>query len=496
MDPISYDRRTILAAGSVALAGLAGCLGDAAGDGSEDTDESSSESGESEYDSVDELGSDDEDELVRTDERDGVNFEVVFVNPLLAGGADDHPLREEARENLVFEVSMDAHSGDLTAVDWSERSRLRTSAETEVDDPEWVWVRESDHHPVGYFRVPKTPVDGEPIVHDETTEIELVIEMDEGTASFSWGLGARADGEAASKLYTYVTNAYDGTVSVIDHEDRSVVETVSVADRTSHGIAIDPDGTTVYVGDSDDGTIYPISTDDFEVGAPIEVGSNAHGIDVDPDGRYLYVSGGSVETRGDVAVVDFDDHEVIGGIETDGAGHVNFDPEGRYAYVSNVDLNRIAVVDTEEMELLETVSVGDGPNEAVASPDGTVVYTANVEDDSVSVIDVETWEEVDRISAGEGTHGVDVTPNGDRVWTANRGSNDLTVIDADSRDVIETITDVDGANHLAISPDGSTVYATAPGSDETFVVDSRTFEVLDTIEVGGEPHEIVFGPGR
>lgn len=485
----SYDRRTVLTAtSSVAFAGIAGCLG---------TDPDEVTGNDTEGDSNDvptttDSDAIDSDGLTRTDGLDGVDFTVVFVNPLLDAGATDHPLRDEGQDHLLFEVSMDTHSGDLTDLDWEDRIILRTDDADEIDDLDWVWERESDHHPKGYVRIPKTSVDGNPIISSKTDEIVLEIEMDDGAAKFEWVVGDPAGVETNGAVYAYVTNSYGGTVSVIDHADRTVVETIEVADVTSHGIAVDPDGSTVYVGDGENGTVYPIAADTFEVGDAIAVGSNAHGIDVDPTGRQLYVSGGSVDARGKVTVVDLDDHEVVGRIDTDGAGHVNFGPDGQYAYVSNVDLNQIAVVDTSEMEVLETVPVGDGPNEAVPSPDGRYVYTANVRDDSVSVVEVETWEEVDRIPAGEGTHGIDITPDGAFVWTANRATNDLTVIDTESRAVLETITAVEGANHLTISPDGSTVYATAPGTDETFVVDSRTVELIDRVDVGQEPHEIVF----
>ncbi|MDQ2051701.1 YncE family protein [Natronolimnohabitans sp. A-GB9] len=481
-----YNRRTILlATGGTGLAGLAGCLGG-------ETEGTQDDEGEPEDDTDrDEPEDVEKEELVRTDELEGVNFEVLFVNPLPDGEVDSE-LHDAAEDALVFDVAMDTHSGDLREFDWDARTSLHTSDGVETDDLEWVWVRESDHHPQGYFLVSKTTADGTPVVDDDTDEITLEISIEDGTAEFTWDLEGY-DLESVDVTYqAYVTNSYDGTVSVIDDVEGTVLETVDVAERTSHGIAVTPDGATVYVGDYDDGNVYPISTADLEVGEAIEVGSNAHGVDVDPDGRYLYVSGGSVNVRGDVAVVDLDGHDVVEGIETEGAGHVNFGPEGRYAYVSNVDLNRIAVVDTEEMAVLETVDVGDGPNEAVASPDGQYVYTANVGDDSVSVVDVDTWEEVDRISAGEGTHGIDITPDGEYVWTANRASSDLTVIDAETRGVTETVTDVDGANHLTITPDGSTAYVTAPGADKAFVVDTETFEVTRRIDVGQEPHEIVF----
>jgi YVTN family beta-propeller protein len=360
---------------------------------------------------------------------------------------------------------------------------------------EWVWERESDHHPEGYFRGKKTTNAGQPLLTDEAESIKVTIRgIDDRMVSFTWDLKNLDNQNAPVKasIRSYISNSYSGTITVIDHDAQTAVETIAVADRTSHGIAAHPDGKYIYVGDYEGGNIYVISTNDFEVIETIDVGSNAHGVDIDPSGKYLYVSGGSVNTRGDVVVVDINSYDVVKGIETEGAGHIHFGPDGKYAYVSNVDLNQIAVIDTEAMELLTTVPVGAGPNEAVASPDGAFVYSANVNDDSVSVIKVGRWEEVERIPAGEGTHGIDISPDGKYVWTANRNSNDVTVIDTDARKVIATIAEGEDANHLAITPDGSAVYVTAVRSGEVLIVDSRTFDLIGRIPVGEEPHEIAF----
>lgn len=476
-------RQVLLATGAVALAGMAGCLSGRDPDGP--APEPTTSGGQ--------VGPLSPTVVRRVDEADGVSFSVDFVNPLVDAG-EEHPLGAETADHLVFAVAMTTHSGDLTSVDWGERARLRTSDGHDIDGLEWVWQRESDHHPDGYFRG-ETVHDGRPVLTDATEWLELSIRGAEGgTSTFTWELGQLGDPSkpAVAPLRAYISNAYSGTISVVDHEAREVVESVAVADRTSHGIAAHPNGQYLYTGDAKEGNIYVISTEDFEVVETIDVGTSAHGIDIHPSGRHLYVSGGSVDTRGDVVVVDLETYEVVERIATEGAGHINFGPDGAYAFVSNVDLDRIAVIDTAALELLTTVPVGAGPNEAVASPDGAFVYTANVGDDSVSVVATDRWAAVDRIPAGEGTHGIDVSPDGKFVWTSNRASNDVTVIDAETREVVETIPAWESVNHLSITPDGSAVYVTATESGSVLLIDSRTFEPLGRVEVGDEPHEIAF----
>ncbi len=483
-----HDRRKFLAlSGSMVLVGASGCLND-----EEPEDEETDDDEEAETELRPDIS---EEDLSRTSEAGGVSFEAKYVNPLLETDEERDEVYGDGEDDLFFEVQMDTHTGDLTQYDWSERARLLTDTGT-IDATEWVWVRQSDHHPEGYYRVSKNE-----LFTDETGEMELRIRsVNEEEVRFGWSLtDYTQEAEVSSLVRAYVADSYDGTVSVVDHSTASVVETVEVADSISHGIAATPDGDKVFVGDGDTGDLYPIATEDFDVEEPIEIDGDAHGVDIHPDGRYVYVSEGGLGDEGGVIVVDVEERTVVERIETGGAGHVNFDNEGRYVYISNVGDDGIAVVSAEDMEVVAEVTVGEIPNEAVASPDGSYVYTANIGDDSVSVIEAETWEVVDTIEnvsnggggTSEGAHGIDVTPDGERIFVASRGAG-IVVIDADTREITGTV-DVGGsANHIRIESDGDYAYVTSMRDEEVAVIDTDSLEVVWRVEVGAEPHEIAF----
>lgn len=487
MNPVSR-RRMLLAGAGVTIPVLSGCVDEEAPEEApdevpiEDTDEPAPEDPA--------LGLDD---LQRTDSHDGIDYSVYYINPLIDAGGD-HLLGPETDDYHLFFVEMDAHTGDLRTIDWGEKATLKSNLGVTVDDLEWVWERESDHHPEGYYRTSKTTIDEEVIVEAETETIELVIrEVRDGTVSFVWNLTNLEDPDPFPEagLQSYISNAISGTVSVIDHSVQAVSDTISIANETSHGIAVDPAGEYVYVGgESED--LQIISTGTGEVVDSVDVNVSAHGVDIHPDGQHCYVSWGGFDDEAGVVVVDLDEREVEDTIATDGAAHVNFGPDGDYAYLTNVGQDMVTVIVTDAMEVLTTVDVGETPNEAVGSLDGQYVFTANVADNSVSVIDTDQWEVIEEIPAGEGTHGIDVSRDGNHVWTANRESDDLSVIDIDDMAVTETV-DIDvSANHVAITPGGSAAYVTAGRADEVVVVDARRKEILSRMDVGEEPHEIAF----
>ena len=110
--------------------------------------------------------------------------------------------------------------------------------------------------------------------------------------------------------YAYVSNLGDNTVSVIRTEDNSVVKTITVGNGPA-GVSMTPNGKYVYVNNSGAGTVSVIQTSDNTVIDtdpstpeidPIEVGKQPYGgIAVSPDGKSVFVGNfedGSVSVIG------------------------------------------------------------------------------------------------------------------------------------------------------------------------------------------------------
>jgi len=294
-----------------------------------------------------------------------------------------------------------------------------------------------------------------------------------------------------TNTYAYIANAYSGTVSVIDTSQHKVVNTIEVAKRASHGIAVDSLHKQFYVGDYKDGNLYIFSLPEGKLLKKLAVDSPVHGVDISPDNKYLYLAGGSKGSSGNVLVIDTETNEVVNKIITNGAGHIHFSPDGKYAYVSNVDKNLITVIDTVKQEVLTKVNVGKGPNEAISSPDGKYFYTANFIDGSLSVVDTNTWQVKLTKPIAKGTHGIIVSPDGKYIWAANR-SDTIAIIDANNYKIVKNLTISGRANHIAMDSTGSFVYVTDVMDNEAIVFDAKSFEKITDFKVGNEPHEISF----
>lgn len=301
--------------------------------------------------------------------------------------------------------------------------------------------------------------------------------------------------------YAYIANTGDGTISVIDTKTDEVIETIKVDNEISDGIAVNSTNNEVYTANYKKGVLNIIDGINFNIKEKLELGRNIHGIDVSPDGKFLYVTSGDLQEGEEfnyIMIYDTKEKKIVKEIKSNSKSpaHISFSSDSKFAFVSNVMSNDISVIDTEKQEIIQTIPVGNTPNEGKLSMDGKRLYVANLMDNVLSIVDVEKGSEIERIPAGKGTHGVAVTNDDKYVWTANRFSNDVTIIDLKSKKVIETIVTGEVPNHVFQVPNSKKMYVSNLDSGDIAVVNIDTYEITKKIKVGAKPHEVAFLPNK
>jgi len=86
-----------------------------------------------------------------------------------------------------------------------------------------------------------------------------------------------------------VYNFHNGTVFVIDTATNKVTATVEVGINPL-GVAINPEGTRVYVMNQDNGTLSVIDTTINNATATINIGNGTEGVAVTQDGSKVYTA--------------------------------------------------------------------------------------------------------------------------------------------------------------------------------------------------------------
>jgi outer membrane autotransporter protein len=183
-------------------------------------------------------------------------------------------------------------------------------------------------------------------------------------------------------------------------------------------------------------SVIDVATNSATALIPLGAGNEPFGVAVTPDGRSVYITNFATNT---VSVIATATNTVIVssipvGISPEG---VAITPDGRFAYVANFGSGTVSVINTAT-NAVATISVGGAPQGIAITPNGNFVYIANQSDNTVSVINTIT-NQVVSIPVGSTPVGVAITPDGRFAYVTNSGDNTVSVIEVGRNAVLQTI---------------------------------------------------------
>ncbi|MGB3728967.1 MAG: YncE family protein, partial [Thermodesulfobacteriota bacterium] len=201
-------------------------------------------------------------------------------------------------------------------------------------------------------------------------------------------------GSAFAQPRAYIPSINDGTVTVMDVSDNSIIDVINTGDRPI-STAVTPDGTKVYVPRNGPGRVVVIETSTNTVLTTLNVGGSPSDVAITPDGSFAYVS----DFNNRVLVIDTATDMVVDTIPFNNTltpGAILVTPDGAYAYVlitgSNQSLHRIDTA-TNMIEGPALSGFGNGLSMDV-TPDGSKIYIASrnsvnsTDTDGVQVINI------------------------------------------------------------------------------------------------------------
>lgn len=254
--------------------------------------------------------------------------------------------------------------------------------------------------------------------------------------------------------YAYVPNEKTDDVSVINTTTNTVISRIPVGNNPV-GVAVNLDGTRVYVTNSGDDidrgyTFSIIYTDTDEVTSKLVYageGVKPFGVAITPD-ETLYIAS---YVTGKVYAINLSaDYSTPINVGNHPVG-VAITPDGKNVYVANRGSNSVSVINTTTNTVTATVDVGREPYGVAVSSDGRV-YVTNQNSSDVSVINTTTDKVTTTVNVGVNPHGVAVTPNGKWVYVTTFSN----VSDPGSVYVINTTTNkvTGGPISVGILPSG------------------------------------------
>lgn len=262
------------------------------------------------------------------------------------------------------------------------------------------------------------------------------------------------------------------------------------------GLAVSPDGTSLYVADNAANTIaqYTVEGDGtltLKNPATVVSGAGPNRLAVSPDGTSVYVANGRDGTVSQYDVfsggtlVPKNPPTVPAGAFPDG---ITVSPDGRSVYVTNRNDNTVSQYDVGAGGALvpkrPATIASATPVSIAASPNGASVYVANVDAGTVSQYDVGAGGVLApkfpaTVAAGPGSIDVVVSHDGTSVYVSNRGDSvaqfgvDPTAGTLSPKTPARVPADCfgSGIGGLAITPDDTSLYVAGAGCGVIFQYD-------------------------
>jgi len=219
-----------------------------------------------------------------------------------------------------------------------------------------------------------------------------------GQAKFPWGI---AFNPAGTRAYVATNDGNGGgATAVIDTSTNTEIDQIQ-APGYSTGLPDQPvvsaDGTRLFVGYLGSGSVNVYSTaDDSYIGSIVLSGGDPNGIAVSPDGQTLYACDGGGLSYANSATLTETFFQALPG----GCADVVLNSLGTIAYVSNPGGNTVSVINTATHAVVATPRVGLLPEGVSITPGGAEVYVANTNGNSVSVISTSSNAVTNTISVG------------------------------------------------------------------------------------------------
>ncbi|KRT69834.1 MAG: YD repeat-containing protein [candidate division NC10 bacterium CSP1-5] len=215
-----------------------------------------------------------------------------------------------------------------------------------------------------------------------------------------------------------------------------------------------PSGDFIFVATQDAGVRVIDGRTQTEIGF---VGiSFPKGVAVSPDGATLYVAASRPSA---FYIVDVRSREIVFTLNLSGTGSaLALSPDGRLAYVGAT--NDVVVVDTQTRSILATIPVGAPgvSGSMVLSADGRMLFVAT--GTGVAVIDTTTNTLQTTVNLGHAGSGLALTPAG-RLFVTSRDTR-VTVVDTNTLQIAQTITlPVSNSSTATVHPDGQRVLVMA-----------------------------------
>lgn len=297
----------------------------------------------------------------------------------------------------------------------------------------------------------------------------------------------------------YISNEKDNTLSVIDIDTLSVVDTIDVGMRP-RGIIFNQDYSRLYICASDSDAVQVMDVATRKIIADLPSGEDPEQFALHPDGRQLYIAN---ENNAVVTIVDTETRSVIGqvdvGVEPEGMA---VSPDGKWAVNTSETTNMLHWIDTETFKLVDNTLVGQRPRHVEFSKNGNTLWASSEIGGTVSLINVADRKVFKLIEFSiPGVHrdriqpvGIRLTSDGRYAFVALGPANHVAVVDAKTFEVTKYLLVGRRVWHMDFARNEELLLTSNGVSGDVSIIDVNALKVKKTIKVGRYPWGVAVAP--
>lgn len=292
----------------------------------------------------------------------------------------------------------------------------------------------------------------------------------------------------AARPETLLIADKDGdTLLVFDTASGRVTRTVSVGGNP-HEVVATADGRLAFTANSRSNTVSVV---DLVLGKEIkrlasQLFAYPHGMAIHPDGKTLYLTS---EQNRLLLLIDIERLEVTKqlNIEKDGSHMIVLSPKGEWAYVADRGSAAVTVIDTRKLAVETHLAAGEGAEGIALSSDGKWLLVGNRRANDIQLFDAPGRRSVARIPVAEDPVRVAISPDGRHALVPHRRSSEIHYVDLHSRKLLAKARSGKEPGTALFLPGGKQAVVANTGEGTLSILDLDPFAVRSTHPAGKGP---------
>ncbi|MBU3079346.1 PQQ-dependent catabolism-associated beta-propeller protein [Sphingomonas quercus] len=254
----------------------------------------------------------------------------------------------------------------------------------------------------------------------------------------------------------------------------------------------------VFVSDEEANVVHVIDGASGAKEGDLVTGARPRGLALSPDGRTLYVAASNANRieAWDVA----GRHRLH--VYDSGSDPERFavSPDGHTLYIANEDHSAVSFLDLASGRITREVKVGPEPEGMGVSPDGRLVIATSEAASTAHFIDAATGRLIDSIIVGSRPR--DALFVGGKLWVSSEQRGTISIIDPVSRriasviDLVAAFPDLDSAQavELKATRDGKRAFVAMGRGNQVAEIDPASFRIVRSFPTGTRNWGIALSP--